>query len=73
MDSVKVALGGRGMTVEVALQCVIDRNEWKALFHMYMIEFKAAIFAWPCVLSGRLPALWYIITSRGVGYGWSKL
>ena len=34
MDGVKVALGNRGMTVEVARQCVKDLKEWRALVHM---------------------------------------
>ena len=34
MDSVKVALGNRGMTVEAARQCAKDRKEWRALVHM---------------------------------------
>ena len=34
MDGVKVALGNRGMTVEVARQCAKDRKEWRALVHM---------------------------------------
>ena len=34
MDSVKVALGNRGMMVEAARQCVKDRKEWRALVHM---------------------------------------
>ena len=29
MDGVKVALGNRGMTVEVARQCAKDRKEWR--------------------------------------------
>ena len=33
MDSVKVALGTRGMTVEAARQCMKDRKEWRALVH----------------------------------------
>ena len=33
MDSVKVALGNRGMTVEAACQCAKDRKEWRALLH----------------------------------------
>ena len=33
MDGLKVALG-RGMTVEAARQCAIDRKEWRALVHM---------------------------------------
>ena len=34
MDSVKVALGDRGMTVEAARQCAKDRKAWRALVHM---------------------------------------
>ena len=34
VDSVKVALGNRGMTVEAARQCVKDRKAWRALVHM---------------------------------------
>ena len=34
MDGVKMALGGRGMTVEAARQCAKDRKEWRALVHM---------------------------------------
>ena len=34
MDSVKVALGNRGMTVEAARQCAKDRKAWRALVHM---------------------------------------
>ena len=34
MDSVKVALGNRGMTVEAARQCAKDRKPWRALVHM---------------------------------------
>ena len=34
MDSVKVALGNRGMTVEAARQCEKDRKELRALIHM---------------------------------------
>ena len=34
MDSVKVALGNRGMTVEVARQWAKDRKEWRVLVHM---------------------------------------
>ena len=34
MDGVKVVLGNRGMTVEVARQCAKDRKEWRALVHM---------------------------------------
>ena len=34
MDGVKVALGNRGMTVEAALQCTKDREQWRAQVHM---------------------------------------
>ena len=34
MDSVKVALGNREMTVEAARQYAKDRKEWRALVHM---------------------------------------
>ena len=44
MDDVKVAFGGREMTVEAARHCPKDRKEWKALVHVLMIEFNAAIF-----------------------------
>ena len=37
MDSVKVALGNRGMTVEDARQCAEIRKEWRAL-HTYVTE-----------------------------------
>ena len=66
MDGVKVALGGRGMTVEAERQCAKDKD-WRALVHMAMLEFNAIIIAWPSVLSDRPPALWQIITWRGVG------
>ena len=33
-DGVKVALGNRGMTVEVVRQCAKDRKAWRALVHM---------------------------------------
>ena len=34
MDSMKVALGNRGMTVEALRQCAKDRKDWRALVHM---------------------------------------
>ena len=46
MDGVKMALGDRGMTVEAARQCSKDQKGWRALVHMYLNEFHAAIFAW---------------------------
>ena len=30
LDAVKMALDGRGLTVEAARQCAKDRNEWRA-------------------------------------------
>ena len=42
----KVALGNRGMTVEAARQSAKYWNEWRALLHMLMIEFRAAVFTW---------------------------
>ena len=38
--------------------CAKDRKQWKALVHMKLNEFHAAIFAWPSVLSDRPPVLW---------------
>ena len=32
MDGVKVPLGNRGTTVEVACQCAKDRKKWRALW-----------------------------------------
>ena len=34
MDSVKVALGNRGMTVEAAQQCGKDRKEWRVITYV---------------------------------------
>ena len=65
MDGVKVALFNRGMTVEAARQCAKDRKEWRALVHMQLNEFHAAIFAWPCVLSDRPPMLWWLSHGEG--------
>ena len=45
--------------------CAKDRKEWSALVHKLMIEFNAAIFAWPCVLSDRPPALWWLSPGEG--------
>ena len=73
MDDVKVALGNRGMTVEAEGQCAKDRKGWRALVH----EFQAAIFAWPRVLSDRLPMLWWLSHGKGrdavTSCGWDKL
>ena len=58
MDGVKVALGGRGMTVKASRRCAKDRKEWRALVQLLMILFNAAIFAWPHILSELPPSLW---------------
>ena len=55
MDGVKVALGNRGMTVEAALECRKDLEEWRALVHILLNEFQAAVFAWHHVLSDHPP------------------
>ena len=34
MDSVRVSLGNRGVTVEAERQCAKDRKAWRALAHM---------------------------------------
>ena len=74
---VKVALGNRAMTVEAARQCVKDRKEWRALVHMLLNEFLAAIFAWPCVLSACPPVVWWLSSGEGwddvTWFGWDKL
>ena len=62
MDGVKVGLGNKGMTVEAARQCEKDSKEWRALVH---ITHHAAIFAWPGVLSGRPPVLWWLSPGKG--------
>ena len=54
-----VALGNRIKTVEAARQCA------KALVHLSLNEFHAAIFAWPCVLSDRPPVLWWLSLDEG--------
>ena len=65
MDGVKVVLGNRGLTVVAARQCAKDRKAWRAQVHMYLNEFHAAIFAWPCVLSNRPPILWWLSHGKG--------
>ena len=47
MDGVKVALGNRRMTVEAARQWAKYRKDWRALVHMKLNEFHAAIFLRP--------------------------
>ena len=39
-----MTLGSREMTVEAGQQCVKDMKEWRALLHLWMINFNAAIF-----------------------------
>ena len=53
------------MTVEVARQCAKDRKEWRALVHVYLKEFNAAIFAWLCVLSDCPPVLCWLSPGEG--------
>ena len=67
MDSVKVALGIKGMTVEAARQCANDRRQWRSLVHMLLNGFHAEICAWPCVLPDHTPVLWWLTP----GEGWS--
>ena len=43
MDDVKVDLDHKGMTVKVVQQCTKDRKEWRALVHIKMIYYDAAI------------------------------
>ena len=57
IDGVKVALGKRVMTAAAESQCAKDRKERRAMVHMELNEFHAAIFALPCVLLD--PLLWY--------------
>ena len=66
MDGVKVALGNR-VTVEAARQCSKDRKEWRALVHMQLNEFHAAIFCLAlCSFEQPSHAL-VVITWRGEG------
>ena len=65
MDGVKVALGNRGMTVEAACQCAKNRKECRALVHMQLNEFHAAMFSWPGVISDRPPVLWWLSPGEG--------
>ena len=45
--------------VEAASQCAKeDRVESPGAY--VLIQFNAAIFAWPCVLSDRPPVLWWL-------------
>ena len=52
----KVAVCSRELTVEAARQCAKDRKEWRALGHIWMIEFNSAIFAWPWMRSFGMPS-----------------
>ena len=63
----KVALGSRGMTAETERQYALDREEWRALERMWMIECDATILLGSCVLSERPPAHWWLTTWRVVG------
>ena len=65
MDGVKVALGNRGMTVEAARQCAKDLKEWRALVHVELNAFHAAIFAWHSVLSDSPSVLWWLSHGEG--------
>ena len=46
-------------------ECEKDRIEWRALVHMKLNEFHAAIFARPSVHSDRPPVLWWLSPERG--------
>ena len=65
MDGVKVTLGDRGIMVEAARQCAKDRKEWRALVHMQLNQFHAAIFAWPCVFSDSPSVLRWLSPEEG--------
>ena len=73
MDGVKVALGNRNDSGSRAK----DRKEWRALVHMQLNEFHAAIFACHCVISDRPPVLWWLShgeeTDAVRWCGWDKL
>ena len=64
MDGVKVALGNRGMTVEAARQCA---KEWRALVHMPLNEFPAAIFCLVLYSFGLPSRALVVITWTGEG------
>ena len=53
--------------MDTVRQYAKDGKEWRAQVHLCMIEYNAAIFAGPCVLFDRPPALWWIINWRGLG------
>ena len=52
---VKVALGNIGMTLEAVRQCAKDWNEWRALVHMDLNEFHAALLLGPVFSWTTLP------------------
>ena len=55
MDSVKVTLGNRGMTVEAARQCAKDPKKCRALVLMELNEFPTAILLGPIFFRTSLP------------------
>ena len=79
MDGVKVALGNRRMTVETARQCAKDQKEWRALVHMQLNEFHAAILLGPVFIRTALPCSPMLSQIHGEGRdavtrcGWDKL
>ena len=48
-------MGSRAMAVKAVQQYSQDRQELRALVHMWMIEFHVNIFAWPCVFLIAIP------------------
>ena len=66
VDGVKVEMGNREMTVEAARQCAKYKKEWRALVHMQLNEFHAAILLEQCFFGSPSRAL-VVITWRGVG------
>ena len=57
------------MTGKAARQCAKDSKEMRNMVHMYLNEFRAAIFALPCVLSDRRHMLWWL----SLGEGWDAV
>ena len=55
MDGVKVVFGNRGVTVEAAQHYAKDRKEWRALVHMKLNEFHAAILLCSVFFRTALP------------------
>ena len=60
-----VAMGNRGMMVEAARQCTKDQKEWRALVHMKLNEFHAAIFLGPVFFRTALPCSGDYCLERG--------